>query len=545
MLDRGLLQSIFGSDSASTPSGFQLNEVTNFSYSQENACRHLEDYLVKKLKKNDPTTKFKALRLIKHLCEKGNPTFKILIQRHAGQIKSCQSYRGAFDPVYGDTLSELVREEASQCLREMFSNGNRNDGNIRVGFQNREVGPAKESDWKRSCGGSGAADYKNRIHGFGNPHFVDRIDNESFSTDISQIGSSIVYNARTGQYNQVVEDLSDLVLKVLPNKLINGISDYYNSISSVNGRGDRNRSNFRGGGIGGHGSRPPPYNDNNARFRDEDFQNEIRMNPGTFQNTFLAANRKQIPESRIEIKNAYFGAEKTEPQTSPSTNALESRFIESYCSVTGLISTPSGELLQSSVRELQKLDVHLVIKMLHEKLVELCRPDVDEKDFSGGDSAGNSNKNLKVVFKILCLFLSMLETNDCTKKHLVSYADESFFQTLDQVSTKNVGCRRKVKQIQDVLCAGTPKPLTPHNLQKVDITDDLIDFRDQGPEEKKSPNELKTQESFENLDEKNNLFKNLFVKSYPKKSSASKRGEADGGGSSLVNENIEKSLIEL
>ena len=89
-----------------------------------------------------------------------------------------------------------------------------------------------------------SVNYKSRIHGFGNPHFVEKVDNNS--TDISQIGSSIVYNAKTGQYNQVVEDLSDLVLIVLPNKLINGLADYYSNIRTVNGHVNRGQGGFGG-----------------------------------------------------------------------------------------------------------------------------------------------------------------------------------------------------------------------------------------------------------------------------------------------------------
>ncbi|KAK9174305.1 ENTH domain containing protein [Cryptosporidium meleagridis] len=570
MLDRGLLQSIFGSDSASAPSGYQLNEVTNLSYIQEGSCNYLEDYLIKKLKRNDPKVKFKALRLIKHLCENGNPTFKMLVQRHANQIRVCQSYKGTFDPVYGDTLSELVREEAIQCLKSIFSSNNRNDESIKVGNQIKGSG--------LKANGSANNSYKDRIHGFGNPNFVDKIEPDNDSINISQIGNSIVYNAKIGQYNQVVDDLSELVLKVIPNKLINGISNYYG-----NSRSGANPANFS------YQSNPEPRRD----FRDGFFNNEISRGVTNIQNDQIPTYKQEnSPKYKIE-KNKFQYSKPTmtiNGQNILSGNTLETHFVENYCSSTGLIMNPSNEILQKSIKEIQKLDINIVIKLLHNKLIDLSDTDtnfgkkVDETHGNGNyeqtdsyfidnneqhkspytsNQTLKSESNFKVIYKILCLILSMLETNHNTKKSLTEYSNDDFIHLLNTISASSVHCRRKVKQIIEALGSGAKTShATVHAPQcppEVELTNNLIDLSTEGTDFKddkklNSATDLTdslltlSSQTQENSYKKNNLFKNLSIKNHSKKTGAtnSRRQQQEkrieGFGSK---ENVGKSLVDL
>lgn len=573
MLDRGLLQSIFGSSSASAPSGYQLNEVTNLSYMQEGSCNYLEDYLIKKLKRNDPKVKFKALRLIKHLCENGNPTFKMLVQRHANQIKFCQSYKGPFDPVYGDTLSELVREEAVQCLKSIFSSSNRNDEKINVGDRSKGFGSGANESLKNN--------YKSRIHGFGNPNFVDnRTEQGSGTTDLSQIGSSIILNAKVGQYGQVVDDLSELVLKVLPNKLIDGISSYYGNSRSwpkpMNSH-DQNK--------------PPP---SRRDFRNDFFSNEFsKVEKINLKDNHIPVYKQgNFPEPRIE-ENKFHYSKQVLVAESPSISSghtLEAHFVENYCSTTGLILNPSNELLQNSLKEIQKLDVPVVIKMLHDKLIYLYNsdPSIGEKDQEAHncgskyqidnhyDDDNEPNKSprtvdcpinpkpedkFKTIYKILCLLLYMLEKNQNTNKHLIEYVDSDFTHLLNQIASSNIHCRKRVKQITEFIGAGaTHAQDTPHNAPMVELTNNLIDF-DIGDNSSRADRGLCSQENFndsllplsgkyqENSDKKNNLFKNLSIKSHANKGSGStinlinKQDEQTGG--LRPTESTGRSLVDL
>ncbi|KAH8584918.1 epsin like ENTH domain [Cryptosporidium sp. chipmunk genotype I] len=566
MLDRGLLQSIFSSDSASAPSGYQLNEVTNLSYMQEGGCNYLEDYLIKKLKRNDPKVKFKALRLIKHLCENGNPTFKILAQRHANQIRICQSYKGAFDPVYGDTLSELVREEAIQCLKSIFSSENRCGESIKVGNQSKVLG-FKPNEFAKNS-------YKDRIHGFGNPNFIDKIEQDTDSMNISQIGTSIVYNAKIGQYNQVVDDLSELVLKVLPNKLINGISNYYGNSRS--------------------GSRPvnSNYQSNPAsrrNFRDGFFNDEISTGVVNLQNYPVTTQRQRnFSETKLEENKIHYSklAVAIHTQNNSNTNALETHFVENYCSETGLIMNPSREILQNSIKEIQKLDIPVVIKLLHNKLIDLSdsgsnfeKKDNETQGNDNDDQTDNhyidnnehksrtlnstlkSEDKFKVIYKILCLILSMLETNQNTKKNLIEYSNDDFIYFLNQISTSNIHCRKKVKQIVEHLDAKTLNEQlhASQSPPEVELTNNLIDLNTEDASYKaekdlNSVNNLTdslltlSDHTQENSDKKNNLFKNLSIKNRPNKTGAidSRRQQQDEQTKDFGSkENVGKSLIDL
>ncbi|KAK6587747.1 epsin like ENTH domain (alpha-alpha superhelix)involved in vesicular transport [Cryptosporidium xiaoi] len=564
MSDKSVLQSAFSSDSPSTPSGYILNEVSNYSFTSDNNCVYLENYLIKKLKKNDPVTKFKSLRIIKHLCDKGNPSFKILIQRHASQIRYCQGYKGSYDPVYGDTLSELVREEAIQCLKSIFSNSNKNDCNIKVangegmriiGSNNRIMDNNTNGFGSYGNNVGGVNNYKNRIHGFGNPSFIDKFE-YSNKSDISSIGNSIIYNAKIGRYNQVVEDISDLVLKVIPNKLVNGISNYYtnngNNIYGASSSSSYNRQrelhNIS------NTIRPNQNifecNVNNMRqsstatnFSNLNTINGVIGNNAKINNTQDNLGRFSKFESRKE--NC-----KTEPISYVKNDALETSFVENYCLVTGLIVTPSSEQLQNNIKEILKLDVPVVISLLHKKLKQYylhyfdSGNDLSERDkvHNGSGSSNIDDSKLsplnnarsddqKIVYRILCLLLSLLELNGTTKDCLIEYSNDDFIQLLDNVSNYNLQCRKKAKLITEIIKndgqsnsngkISDTSETTSFFENTIEITDNLIEIDEPSNEniELESSNssiinskEVLGVSNAEKTQETNTLFKNLSIK---------------------------------
>ena len=74
----------------------------------------LEDFLLKRLKKDSVHVKLKVLRVIKHCCLQGHATFRRDMQRHVTEIKECLAYRGAADPLHGDALNKAVRDMAQE-----------------------------------------------------------------------------------------------------------------------------------------------------------------------------------------------------------------------------------------------------------------------------------------------------------------------------------------------------------------------------------------------------------------------------------------------
>jgi hypothetical protein len=88
-------------------------------------CKQLEEYLFTKLSKDHAGVKFKVLRIIKFICENdGSIEFRRLLQRKVDLIRQCQSYRGASDPLRGDSPNKSVRDEATAAMQALFATEN-------------------------------------------------------------------------------------------------------------------------------------------------------------------------------------------------------------------------------------------------------------------------------------------------------------------------------------------------------------------------------------------------------------------------------------
>eukprot|EP00397_Hematodinium_sp_SG-2012_P010798 GEMP01010923.1.p1 GENE.GEMP01010923.1~~GEMP01010923.1.p1 ORF type:complete len:731 (+),score=150.31 GEMP01010923.1:60-2252(+) len=119
-MDRALLNKATAPDETPTP-GYMYTEIAKITFAGFHACEQLEDYLLKKLPKDNSYVKLKCLRIIKHVCEQGKPDFKRNLQKRADVVKACLSYRGAPDPLKGDAPSKEVREQAEECLKSIFN----------------------------------------------------------------------------------------------------------------------------------------------------------------------------------------------------------------------------------------------------------------------------------------------------------------------------------------------------------------------------------------------------------------------------------------
>ena len=73
---------------------FNLAEIAKLTFVNDEVVNQVQDYLLNKLSKDNPFVKQKCLRIIRHVCESGKPEFRRGMQRHAAEIKGCQSFRG-------------------------------------------------------------------------------------------------------------------------------------------------------------------------------------------------------------------------------------------------------------------------------------------------------------------------------------------------------------------------------------------------------------------------------------------------------------------
>ncbi|OII71465.1 hypothetical protein cand_031780 [Cryptosporidium andersoni] len=489
-MDKGLLQSVFHPDTAS-PSGYVLNELASSSFNQIDGCSFLVDYLMRKLKKDDPATKFKSLRIIKHICDRGSPEFRHVVQRHIHQIRLCQNYRGPIDPLYGDSLSELVREEACSCINLIYNSGTSNSNSIykkiNSNYNNSVLANeyAKPND-RNHMNSNESLRIKNlsrRIEGFGSHYFSRDIgginsDNRYLSSygyytskiessnnvknnftihNISQIGNSILVNTQSGNFGQVIEDLSDVILKVIPSKMIDSFSKYCKSANS-NQEFSGSASNFSNKFPVSHSRKDFSTFQQTNMSSSSEFKpplTNIKDSRGIWETPFTTQSSKCL--------SSFKSPEFTEAKLTSIPNILEKNLIDSFCSPCGLKVTPSHELLQEYVQKSVKLDVCVVISKLHERLKLYIESSIE----------------WKVVYRILCLYIALLEMNEISKTALIEYVfnknnDSNFIELLKSINEDyHPMCYRKSQQLQQSLNKSNTSQFSSEFSDK---SEDLLDL---------------------------------------------------------------------
>jgi len=107
-------------DDRNPPSGYLLKELAARTM-QINECQTIEDLIVKKLAKNKPYIKYKALRVVKFLCETGSHNWRRAWQRNTDKLRDAQQFRGPPDPIYGDAPYQQVRKAAKDAMQAVFA----------------------------------------------------------------------------------------------------------------------------------------------------------------------------------------------------------------------------------------------------------------------------------------------------------------------------------------------------------------------------------------------------------------------------------------
>jgi len=116
-------------DDRNPPSGYLLKELSSRTMSIQE-CQTIEDLVIKKLAKNKPYIKYKALRIVKYLCENGSPNWRRAWQRNTDKLRDAQQFRGPPDPIYGDAPYQQVRKAAKDAMQAVFQQSQINSSNI-------------------------------------------------------------------------------------------------------------------------------------------------------------------------------------------------------------------------------------------------------------------------------------------------------------------------------------------------------------------------------------------------------------------------------
>ena len=118
-MDKSLVTKATSPDEVPTP-GYMFNEIARITQASADACKQLEEFLMKRLKKDNVHVKLKVLRVVKHCCLQGHMTFRRDMQRHTSEVKECLGYRGTADALHGDALNKAVRDAAQEVMTAIF-----------------------------------------------------------------------------------------------------------------------------------------------------------------------------------------------------------------------------------------------------------------------------------------------------------------------------------------------------------------------------------------------------------------------------------------
>ena len=120
-MDKAMAQKATASDDSPIP-GYMYGEFAKQTLASYEACRQLEEYLLKRIVNKNPNVKLKSLLIMKHVALKGRPDFKRDLMRSLGPIKDCLQFSGPPDPLRGDEVYVKIRATAREALEAITTN---------------------------------------------------------------------------------------------------------------------------------------------------------------------------------------------------------------------------------------------------------------------------------------------------------------------------------------------------------------------------------------------------------------------------------------
>ncbi|DBA95962.1 TPA: hypothetical protein ACH3X1_001480 [Trebouxia sp. C0004] len=167
---------------------YLLDEIAQLANGGGETAQGLADATIKRLGNRSPIVKQKALRLIKHVSNKGASEYRRAICKQAKEIRELTHYKGDPDPFKGDVLNQKVRDAAKETLDAIFqatdtnysSNSTKPTLTNRIqGFGSTNSEPAQSSISSSSNNNSSSNGGGGGMVGFGNPRFDSSSTNKS------------------------------------------------------------------------------------------------------------------------------------------------------------------------------------------------------------------------------------------------------------------------------------------------------------------------------------------------------------------------------
>ncbi|EUD69325.1 hypothetical protein C922_00188 [Plasmodium inui San Antonio 1] len=429
-MNRLILNKATSSNDEPTP-GYLYNEISQMAFSSKESMNLVGEYLLKKLQRTDVNVKIKTLKILKHLCDKKRPDFRNFLKKKIDIIKNCQTCNIVHDELKGETPSMLVRKEASDLIKLIYSyDAAETDGksasnshhdmvkNNRIqGFGNSHfeksttassmnrgmqssMHTAMHSSYGTPAGGGSALspnpgnhmannfnsrnNYMNKMSGFGNPYFNQnpgqKTKGEIAIQYLNEVANKYIPSSFVSKINKVSASLSKNYANGSLNiqSIMNGNAFNRNLERSRVGRSAG--SHQGGGGYGGFS--------NQAAFSSRG---------GVSSHAPFSSFSGQAPTGRMHPSGGFQNARREDqgrkPQESQTAGIYERKIIEDVLINAGINKVPAESLLNEFVQKCETLDTKLIVSILTSKLRLKY---IDEEE------------NWKNKFKVLCAVRHLL-----------------------------------------------------------------------------------------------------------------------------------------
>ncbi|GLI64738.1 hypothetical protein VaNZ11_008105 [Volvox africanus] len=154
---------------------YLMDELAEMARGSAESSEKIADRIAKRLQNKSPVVKFKALRLIRHLVNKGCAQFQRTMQRHASLIREHTQFKGEPDPFKGDTPNQRVRDAAKEASEALFNTVMAQPvtslGSRIQGFGSSAAPPPSSGSSNNSVSGSGVSTSSSRMVGFGSSSY--------------------------------------------------------------------------------------------------------------------------------------------------------------------------------------------------------------------------------------------------------------------------------------------------------------------------------------------------------------------------------------
>ncbi|CAD2100567.1 conserved Plasmodium protein, unknown function [Plasmodium vinckei brucechwatti] len=385
-MNRLILNKATSSNDEPTP-GYLYNEISQMAFCSKESLNMVGEYLLKKLQRTDLNVKLKTLKILKHLCDKKRSDFRNFLKKKIDIIKECQNCNIVHDQLKGDTPSMLVRKEATDLIKIIYSyetvennvkaipnsnqdniiknnriegfgnnvfqkdlsnypkenntnymynnsiSGNNNNNNF-YDLQNmKQQVNGKNMSYQNNSSFSSSNNYMNKMPGFGNPYFN--------QNPVQKTKSEIA-----------IKYLNEVANKYIPSSFVNKINKVSTTISKNYSNGSLNLQNIIGGN-----SFNKNFEKGNAKYFDN-------RNPGWVSNN---NNFNNYNNTKYYKNNK--GKEKMRtPQESQESGLYENKIIDDVLNTTGINKVPCENIVNEFVQKCDTLDTKVIICILTSKL---------------------------------------------------------------------------------------------------------------------------------------------------------------------------------